>query len=129
MKYVITIVLFLLFLCTLSYAGDVSLAWDCNTCVDDGVTGFRLYYGGTSHLSTVNPVDITTPAPYEGMVDINNAAARSITITFPKGMYYFRMVAFAPDSINPSVIELSRFTDEEVSQRVKPTHPRNLKSQ
>ncbi len=74
----------LILLPVLSFAGNVTLAWDAVTTNIDGTPctdlgGYKIYYG-------------TAPQTYTHVIDVGNVT--QYTITLSQGTYYFAVTAY-----------------------------------
>jgi hypothetical protein len=88
----------------------VTVNWDDPNEGDPRLQGFRIYYGTVSQPDATQPADGTTASPYEHVIDIADANARTHVLNLGAGTYYARMVAYG--QVN-GVTQFSPFTDEQ----------------
>ena len=87
--------LFIIIYAAYSVAATITLAWVYPTPTPEGVSGFRVYFGSTSHAMVVNPADMMTASPYDHRAQVADPAARELSIDIDKpGVYYFRMTSY-----------------------------------
>lgn len=129
MRAVLLTMILLVAVYTQAMAGMVKLSWDYE---GEGHMGFRLYYGGESHVGVSEPLNpvpeheagtvivAVDPAPYDAVVDIMDPGARTYEISLPNGRYYFRMVTVG-------AMQDSAFTETEPSAYIGLNPPTNVR--
>jgi Na+-transporting methylmalonyl-CoA/oxaloacetate decarboxylase gamma subunit len=95
MKTLFYTFLFIIIYAAYSVAATITLAWDYPMPTPEGVKGFRIYFGTTSHAAATNPVDMTTAEPYDQRAELADPDARELAIPIETpGVYYFRMTSY-----------------------------------
>lgn len=72
-----------------------SLSWGYDVAWEPSISGYRLYWGKTSHAGVSDPVDEVSAMPYDNMIELVDPSLRSYDLVVGHGRYYFRMTAYS----------------------------------
>jgi hypothetical protein len=90
-----TLILWLLW-AGLAHAANVALVWSLPSEANAVLTGFKIYYGQTSHADVERPTGGPQEAtPYDKYIYVSDPkATTAILQNFQSGVWYFRITAY-----------------------------------